>query len=80
METGEATKYNPKIYFDNGRQLVWGKNLTKEQLGSMEKGEIFILMGKNGEPFSEVLKDSYGQTREHFLVSTRQNECPECNG
>jgi hypothetical protein len=59
--------YSPKHYFDSARTLEWGKNITANNLERMACGEIFTLLGPDGEPHSKVLMDSYNQIREKKL-------------
>jgi hypothetical protein len=75
------TDYNPKIYFDNDRKLIWGKKLNTEQLKAMENGEIFTLRDKSGAKHSRILKDSYGQIREQLILEEiNLSEAPqECS-
>ena len=56
-----------KEYFNGGRTLKWGEDLTSEQSDAMFKGEIFTLLHRDGSPCSEILKDSYGRIREKLL-------------
>ena len=57
-------EHRPKKYFSTGRTLDWGKDLTEEQMESLRKGEIFILLEEDGTRHSEVLMDSYNEIRE----------------
>ena len=59
--------YQLKKYFSKGRTLEWGKDLTSEQMETLKRGEIFILLGKDGKPHSEILMDSYNQIRERTI-------------
>jgi len=59
--------YQPKKYFSKGRTVEWGKDLTPEQMKALKKGEIFILLKKDGKPHSEILMDSYNQIRERAI-------------
>ena len=56
-------EWHPKEYEDNGKTLLWGKDLTEEQINLMEDGEIFTLLDEHGEFRSNVLMDSYGMLR-----------------
>lgn len=56
--------YDPKNYFSKGRTLEWEKDLTPEQMKALKKGEVFVLLGKDGSPHSRILMDSYNQIRE----------------
>src|SRR5690554_4067164 len=59
------TKYLDIKYFDNGRTLEWGKDLSQEYFEAMSKGEIFTLLDNKGQPFRRIFKDFYGELREH---------------
>ncbi|MCK9458724.1 MAG: hypothetical protein M0R80_03730 [Proteobacteria bacterium] len=59
--------YNPKYYFDNARTLKWGENISEVNLESLACGEVFTLLGPDGEPHSKVLMDSHNQIREKKL-------------
>ncbi len=64
-----AIAYNPKEYFFKGKTLRWGKDLSLGQMKALRKGEVFILLGKDGKPHSRVLMDSYGTIRERHTDS-----------
>jgi hypothetical protein len=55
-------------YFDNGRTLGWGNDLTADQKEAMTMGEVFTLLSEDGKPFSHVMKDAYGAIRERRIV------------
>lgn len=57
-------EYQSKEYFSKGRTFEWGKDLTPEQMKALRKGEVFVLLGADGEPFKRILMDSYNQIRE----------------
>lgn len=59
--------YQPKEHFSKGGTFEWGKDLTLKQMRSLRKGEVFILLGEDGKPYSRVLMDSYNQIRERNL-------------
>ena len=61
------SKWNPKEYFSKKRTLTWDKDLTSKQMDALKKGEVFILLGEDGKPYSRVLMDSYDQIRERNL-------------
>jgi hypothetical protein len=61
--------WNPKKYQYSGRFLHWGENISPENRELMRKGEIFVLLDKNGKPYSEVLVDSYDQIRERKILA-----------
>lgn len=63
------SEYNPKKHFSKGRTLEWGKDLTPKQMKALRKGEVFILMDKDGYAHSRVLMDSYNQIRERLVTS-----------
>ena len=65
-----STKYDPKKYFDNGRVLLWGEDLSPEASEAMLSGEIFTLLDPDGEPHRKVLKDTYNQIRERDIGKT----------
>jgi len=67
-------KWNPKKYFFKGRTFTWGKILTQEQIKALKKGEMFTLLGKDGEPYSEVFMDSYNQIREQRIEKERSDQ------
>jgi len=60
-------KRNPKEYFHEGRTLTWGKDLSSKQMKALREREVFILLGEDGKPYSQVLMDSCGQIRERNL-------------
>lgn len=59
--------YKAKRYYDNGRTLDWGKDLSPAEITALEDGEIFTLLSEDGKLFSAVLKDSYGRIREQKI-------------
>ena len=59
--------YNPKYYFDNARTLKWGENIPETNLENMACGEIFTLLGPDGNPHFKVLMDSCNQIREKLI-------------
>ena len=58
------TKYKQKTYRYNGRSARWGEDLGPERMAALGDGEVILLLGENGEPYSWLLKDSYGKLRE----------------
>jgi hypothetical protein len=55
--------YNPKTYYNNGRQLQWGCRLTNEQMQALRNGEIFTHHDPDDNDRC-VLIDSYDVIRE----------------
>lgn len=68
LPSGPSSRWAPKQYFDNGRTLRWGLDLSSETMASMRIGEIFTLLDADGDPFSRVLMDSYDQIREESVA------------
>lgn len=68
--------YNPKEYFDNGRTLNWAENIPQDYMEGMNNGEVFTLLDIEGNPYSQVLKDSYGTIRERRFPTSNQRDCP----
>ena len=66
-------EWHPKEYKDNGKTLLWGKDLTKEQINLMEDGEIFTLLDEDGKFRSNVLMDSYGMLKGRYKRIGRNN-------
>jgi hypothetical protein len=60
-------KWKPLEYYNKGRTVLWGKDLTDEDMESLRSGEIFILLDEIGASYCEILVDSYGQIREHRI-------------
>jgi hypothetical protein len=60
--------YRPKTYFDAGRTVEWGKDLSQEVVAAMDAGEIFTLLDASGRPHARLLKDSYGTLRQGAIV------------
>jgi hypothetical protein len=56
--------WSPKDYYNNGRTMMWGVDLTAEQLAALDNGEVFLLYDATWNPYADVFKDSYGTTRE----------------
>lgn len=65
---GDVLEYQPKKYFSKARTLEWGKNLTPKQMKALKKGEVFVLLGKDGKRLKRILMDSYNQIRERDLT------------
>jgi hypothetical protein len=63
-------EYKPKEYFFNERTLDWGRSLSHEEMHALQDGEVFILLGKDGKPYSQLLMDSYGEIRERLFKTT----------
>jgi len=61
------SEWKPKLYFDEGRTLRWSENLSEETKAALERGEVFTLLGENGEPYTQVLMDSWGSIKERPL-------------
>jgi len=64
---GDKKMYQPKEYFYKNRTFKWGEDLTPLQIRALKKGEVFVLLGKNGKPHSRILMDSYNQIRERHV-------------
>jgi len=56
-------EWNLKSYFNDGREVKWGEDLTEEEMDALRKGEVFTLM-KDGKPVKCVLMDSYDSIRD----------------
>ena len=63
------SEWNPKTHVDRDNVLLWGDDMTDEQLTAMKNGEVFILLSEDEKPFSRVLMDSYDQIREQKLFT-----------
>ncbi|MBW2632191.1 MAG: hypothetical protein JRC90_10650 [Deltaproteobacteria bacterium] len=68
-------KWEPKTYYDNKAVIVWGLNLTAEQMDRLKKGEIFYRTNPNGE-VQTIFMDSYNQIRESCQF--KKTEKPSC--
>lgn len=53
--------YRPKMYFNDGRTLKWGKNISSEHMGALREGEIFTLLNSNNVPTYFIFMDSYNK-------------------
>jgi hypothetical protein len=58
----------PKTYFDNGRILIFGKDIPEDKFLALQEGEVFTLLNIENKPFSKVLMDSYGTIRERPIT------------
>jgi hypothetical protein len=68
LSSAEPGTCQPKTYFDNGRTVEWGKDLSEETLAAMDGGEVFTLLDPDGKPYSRLLRDAYGTQREGPIV------------
>lgn len=64
----EPPTFEPKTYFDNGRTVEWGADLSEETKAALAAGEVFTLLDTEGTPHSRLLHDSYGTLREGPIV------------
>ena len=74
IESAERLSELNKKYFDNGNTLNWGEDIPQDKVYALKQGEIFTLLDKDKKPFSKVLMDSYGITREKPLKIQYKNE------
>jgi hypothetical protein len=53
--------------------LKWGEDMPVDIQEALARGETAILNDVNGEPYSFVLKDNSGQTREQLIMQFEPN-------
>lgn len=56
--------WKPKRYHSTCRTVDWGKDLPAETMEALRGGEVFILLGPDGQPHCSLLMDSYDTIRE----------------
>lgn len=67
--------YNPdsgawvvkKRYYDDGRTLYWGDDISSVAMKGLKDGEMFTLLNADGTPHSIVMMDSFNEIREKKL-------------
>ena len=63
--------WNPKAYRNTGKMLYFGEDISPENMQLLREGEIFTLLDEAGNPFSNVLMDSYDTIREAPIHLTK---------
>lgn len=57
--------------------LEWGKTISPENLEALRRGDVFVLLSKEGRPYSEVAMDTAGKLWERPISEPRPDHVAE---